>query len=100
MKTDYNIPKEEFPITGLWLHNSGIQNTRVSAVLILKDLDHSKIAKTEPTLWHNPWAQFPISSSDWKGKQIIYNISLAEKETIDTRTRINELFNLDENWPE
>lgn len=48
---------------GVWTSEAGPQNTRVSAVLIIRGLSPWNIAGRKASLFHNPWARRPYTSS-------------------------------------
>lgn len=61
---------------GFWMHESGPQNRRVSAVLTAVQLHPWTCTKAAPTLWFNPWADhelsdelpFPIATATDRGR--------------------------------
>jgi hypothetical protein len=81
---------------GAWIGPRGPQNTRVSAALIFKYLLWGNIEKETPILWHNPWAQYPLTHEIWPLPQ-----KLIDKQgRIEFRKGKNpfEIFNLSPNW--
>ncbi|MCK4224566.1 MAG: hypothetical protein KAX39_05255 [candidate division Zixibacteria bacterium] len=63
----------ESQLNAAWYGQNGSQHTRVSAALIAVDLVPSGIAKVIPTLWHNPWANYPMSQDVWPLPQVVPN---------------------------
>jgi len=76
----------------------GPQNTRVSGVIICNDLLWGNITKTNPTLWHNPWATFPFNQDLWALPQFVPN---ADRTRIEPRSEAKaaDLFGLPIDWP-
>ena len=56
---------------GFWWGPKGPQNTRVSGVLTVPQLNCGSITSVEPTLWLSPWAQRPFTiSMPWRTQRI------------------------------
>jgi hypothetical protein len=76
----------------------GPRNTRVSGVVVSNDLSCFGIAKINPVLWHNPWAEYQIDSGLWPFPQWVLNESktrIVPRSGRDAR----ELFGLPKEWP-
>jgi hypothetical protein len=82
---------------GAWMGKSGPKNTRVSAVLLFKQLLPATTTRTSAILIHNPWARYPYDSSlsvfpQWTfkdGRRVLVNgLSIAE------------LLQMEDGWPE
>jgi hypothetical protein len=83
---------------GSWIGPKGPQNRGVSAAVIFSYLLWGNITKIAPILWHNPWAQNPLSSEFWCLPQKKVNLNNGHIETIAGK-RIFDIFALPENWP-
>ena len=73
-------------------------NHSVSAVVVAHRLGPSSIAKCEPTIWHNPWAKYPISDYifPWKSYRLDSQNTLHMTEPY---MRAYEILGLDDDWP-
>lgn len=80
-----------------WREYDG-RNNSVSAVVVAHRLKPSSIVKSEPTIWHNPWAKYPISDNifPWKSYRIDSQNTLHMTES---RIQTYEILGLDEDWP-
>jgi hypothetical protein len=76
----------------------GPKNTRVSGIVVCNDLTWASIAKTNPVLWHNPWAAHPLDSGLWPFPQWILNESKTRMVPQNGRDA-GELFGLPKEWP-
>jgi len=56
---------------GAWYGPEGPRNRRVSAALVTVNLSPWNIAKITPSLWHNPWANYTLTSDIWLLPQLI-----------------------------
>ena len=83
---------------GSWWGPDGHRNTRVSAVLIFKQLVPWNIAKQSPVLWHNPWAKIPLNPDILQLAQNIFKFEAILKEHKLGKSAV-EIFNLSSNWP-
>lgn len=83
---------------GLWHGRRGVQNTRVSGVLLLKDIGPCNVAKRNPVLWHNPWAAHPVRPDAWPGFQKVPNTTTQKMEPRNGRLS-HEIFELPSEWP-
>jgi hypothetical protein len=82
---------------GFWHGPRGPQNTRVSAVLTVPQLNWSSAAVVEPTLWLNPWAAHPLPVTlPWRTHQIAPD---GHFTTIEATVTAAELLDLPERWP-
>lgn len=81
---------------GVFLNKSGIQNTRISGILVCDDISPWSIANRESRLYHNPWAKFSCKGEITKlSEASFYNGNYELKEGIHPRI----LFNLPPQWP-
>jgi len=83
---------------GVLRGREGPHNTRVSGIVILSDLLWGNIAKTNPVLWHNPWASRPLDSGLWPFPQWVLNESKS-KIVPKTGRNAGDFFGLPEEWP-
>jgi hypothetical protein len=89
---------------GLWLGRSDpgpqARNRQVSAVLLINGLMPWSVAQQPPLLWHNPWAENPLSIDMWQGPQMIYNAEVSPPQ-LEKREgkKIWEILALNPNWP-
>jgi len=67
---------------GFWHGPKGIQNQRVSGVLIFTNLDPWSVRETTGVLWHNPWASNPLDPSIWAGPQRVFSIETQSTQLI------------------
>lgn len=76
----------------------GPQNTRVSGVIICKNLLWENIFSKNPVLWYNPWASLPLDQDFWIFPQHVPN---SEKTRIELKSgrKVGDLFGLPEGWP-
>ena len=83
---------------GAFCGPSGPQNTRVSGVIICKNLLWGNISSENPVLWHNPWASLPLDQDSWIFPQYVPNF---EKTRIELKSgrKVRDLFGLPEGWP-
>lgn len=86
-------------LNGVWWGPIGPRNTRVSAVLIFKQLFPWSIAQNTPVLWHNPWAKIPLNPEILTLPQKLFNEKGIYKEHKAGKSA-GEVFNLPRNWPE
>ncbi len=86
-------------VNGFWYSSQGLQNQRVSAVLISVNLTPWNIAQNTPILWHNPWAERPLNPTCWKLPQIIFDLKNSSKLKEIHGISAQELFKLDSTWP-
>jgi len=72
--------------------NKASQNTSVSAVLFFKNLNSYVLDRSEASLWHNPFAKYPIANNTFpfdefsfleNGDRLDIIISRKEKKIID-----------------
>jgi hypothetical protein len=68
------LPDRPSQENGFWLARRGPRNRHVSAVLLVDELMPWSIAHKTPVLWHNPWAEKPLSLNVWQGPQMIPNM--------------------------
>jgi hypothetical protein len=76
----------------------GPQNTRVSGVIICGDLLWGNISKTNPILWHNPWASIPFKQDLWPLPQWVLSSDKTKIEPKQGRN-IGEILDLPYDWP-
>lgn len=72
------------------------EHTRVSGIIILKNLGPWNIVHTTPVLWHNPGAELPFPPELWQLPQQIPKEVYEKKEG----KAVSELLGLPPNWPE
>lgn len=75
------------------------QNTRVSGLIILKNLTPLGIAESTPVLWHAPCAKHPFPPERWQLPQQILDAVKGTHEKKDGKS-IPDLLGLPPNWPE
>lgn len=80
---------------GAWTSEDGERNTRVSGVLIGRNVSPSSVASAPLALYHNPWAQRKYSGSLSVLKQ--YVPSKGRLEEVDG-AHPHEVINVDPNW--
>lgn len=82
---------------GAWYGSGGPRNQRVSAALIADNLSSWSIAKVTPIIWHNPWANRPLTSDTL----LLPQLFPGENNQLVKRKGKNgwELLGLDPNWP-
>lgn len=80
-----------------WRESYG-HNNSVSAVVVAHRLKPSSIVKSEPIIWHNPWALYPISDNvfPWRSYRLDSQNTLHMTEP---RMRTYKILGLDEDWP-
>lgn len=81
---------------GAWYGPQGAQNTRVSAVLIGHSIMPWTVAVHTPTVYHNPWAQFPCLA---ELIQLPHSVPRGERMESIAGLKANEILGLPENWP-
>jgi hypothetical protein len=84
---------------GFWVGHSGPVYRRVSAVLIVPDLTPCRIADATPSLWHNPWAEYPLrwNPFDVPERRLIIRASRLQRRPGHSA---QELFGLPKGWPQ
>lgn len=83
---------------GFWWGQQRAHNTGVSAVAIAQNLFHWNITNRSPTLWHNPWADVPLTSAlQWEAKY--FGPSEGTLEAVPAQRAPHELFGLPVDWP-
>ncbi|MBL7074300.1 hypothetical protein ISS37_03560 [candidate division KSB1 bacterium] len=83
---------------GAWYGPNGPKNRRVSAALIAVNLFPWRIAKVTPILWHNPWANYPLSPDNWPSPQLVPNFKNNQIEKRDGKSGL-QMLRLYPNWP-
>lgn len=80
-----------------WRESQG-HNNSVSAVVVVHRLTPSSIVKSEPTIWHNPWTEYPIPDNvfPWRSYRLDSQNTL---HITEPRMRTYEILGLDEDWP-
>ncbi len=83
---------------GILYGPEGPRSRRVSGVLIANRLPPLAVAQNAPTLWLNPWAEFPVGlpGLPWQVAVIVPHGALVKT---DPPGRIHELFDLPSDWP-
>ena len=83
---------------GLWVGPKGPRYRRVSAVLFLEHLTPWSVAKCNPGLWHNPWANKRLEDDSWLITQHI--LDAAANKITERKGRMGaDLFGLELSWP-
>lgn len=71
---------------GFWGVHNNQKYTRVSGILSVNNLTPFTVDRREVTLWHNPFAEFPISTSDMPLRQkVLRNPKIPFFDTIDSQ---------------
>ncbi|MCX6564009.1 MAG: hypothetical protein NTU60_10460 [Candidatus Aminicenantes bacterium] len=83
---------------GVLRGREGPRNTRVSGIVVLSDLSWGNIAKTNPVLWHNPWASRPLDSELWPFPQWTLN-EPKTKIVPKTGRDAGDFFGMLKEWP-
>lgn len=85
-------------LDGLWTYQGRPRYTRVSAVLAVMELAPPSCALVEPCLWHNPWAQRPLSAEalPWRQLEIGPKGEFLERPAKETAA---EILGLGSHWP-
>jgi len=83
---------------GVWFGPTGIQNRRLSGVLIARHLVPWTITTTVPTLWHHPSAHLPltIDAPMWRIARVDSASAIAFE---NPRLPIGAFFGLSPQWP-
>lgn len=82
---------------GLWLHETGPVNTRVSAVLSVPKLSPWNICEVEPTLWTNPWAAHPVPTQClWRRMDLETTGKVHERKAARC---VADVLHLPRDWP-
>jgi hypothetical protein len=81
---------------GFWVDEDGPANTRVSAVLIVNNLWIGDVTSKTPTLWVNPWSDFPLQDKrPWRTALPVEG----EVQFHDPPTPLHNVLGLEEDWP-
>lgn len=83
---------------GAWQGPKGPRNTRVSGVIIFPYLLWGNIPKSNPVLWHNPWAQIPFDKNILPITQM-YLDNKTSKLEFKKGMSLAEIFSLPIDWP-
>jgi hypothetical protein len=85
-------------LTGLWTESRLGRRAHVSAILVSENLGPWNIARVDPVLWLNPWANHPLDF-ELPFKRI--EIDLAEGKRIDHQAQVgaSEILGLAPDWP-
>ncbi len=71
---------------GFWGYPDNKKYSRVSGILAVDRLTPSRVENCEITLWHNPFAEFPISTSEFPFRQkIILNPNMPKFDTVPSQ---------------
>jgi len=82
---------------GAWFGPRGIQNTRVSAVLVFPNLSQSSLCWTAPCIYHHPWAAHRY---DGEINQLNRAIPRqAHQMDFQDGESLRSIFHLPEDWP-
>ncbi len=83
---------------GFWLGPKGPHNTRVSAILLATELFPWSVAARQPIIYHNPWAEHPLSPGSLPLAQMVPDKNKGRYETCDGQP-IHEVLGLPATWP-
>ena len=83
---------------GFWHGPEGLQNRRVSTVLVMVNLYPWNIAKVTPIVWHNPWASHTMPRYIWPLSQRVPDFENNQLVKLDGR-KGGELLGLRPDWP-
>jgi hypothetical protein len=93
-----NRPRSE---NGLWTARRRPRNRQISAVLLVDELMAWSVADKTPILWHNPWAEKPLSLDLWHGPQMIPDMSASPpRMQFRDGKKGFEFLNLYPEWPD
>lgn len=81
---------------GVWFGRSGPTNTRLSAVIVLSDLNPWSVAARVPRVYHNPWAERPITQEFVAFPSYVAS---GDKLTLRQGDQVAPLFGLPHSWP-
>lgn len=83
---------------GFWIGPSGPRNQLVSAVLVASWIRPWFVSQNVPTIWHNPYAVYPLALSEapWRSMRIVASGELEESAPAQS---IHDFFELDRDWP-
>lgn len=105
--TQYSFKRDEsgFPLDpemirlpdGVWRNYNGPVYTRVSAVLLAKNLRTDNISRADIKLYHNPWAQKVCSSVLNNLTQVVYEQCYIKEKS---GTHLADIIGLPLSWPE
>ena len=90
-----NPPTATRKPNGLWFGPSGPRYQRVSAVIFIEHLTPWSVARCNPKLWYNPWANKKLEDDSWLITQYSLNNEITERKG---ETGAN-LFGLEPTWP-
>jgi hypothetical protein len=82
---------------GTWMSERGPTGTRMSAVLTMTGLDPGTMGSAAPWLWHNPWAQRPLTV-DWPFSTGVAS-DRGEVATTEREVDMAALLGLRRDWP-
>lgn len=86
-------------LDGVWFGRHGVQNRRVSAVLVAHNLAPWNILTNVPTLWHHPDADHPITVGDVPWRQAKIDSSSGKPSFTPPTVSLPEFFGLEQEWP-
>ncbi len=95
------LPNRPYDENGFWLARRGPRNQQVSAVLLIDELIPWSLAHRTPILWHNPWAEKPLSPDIWQGPQMLQDPAnmVSVQWSLKNGKKGGELLQLSPNWP-
>ena len=95
------LPNRPYDENGFWLARRGPRNQQVSAVLLIDGLMPWSPAHKTPILWHNPWAEKPLSPDIWQGPQMLRDPAnmVSVQWSLKNGKKGGELLQLSPNWP-
>jgi hypothetical protein len=84
---------------GLWVGPAGPRNKHVSAVLLCNNLSPARVGQELPTLYINPWADYPLPESCLSVN--VYRWDKTSGRPIERNgPPPSQIFSLPENWPD
>lgn len=84
---------------GAWIGPHGVQNTRVSAVLVADSVGPWRIDAVVPTLWHHPAAEHAVKVDTAPWRQAVVDRSTGDVSFTDPVVVPSEFFGLPAGWP-
>jgi hypothetical protein len=83
---------------GFWSGRTRPLHKRVSAVLFSPNLYPHTIGSSEPVLYHNPCADYPMAPELWQLKQMVVNRGSSTLVERDGKS-LRDLLDLEASWP-
>lgn len=83
---------------GLWQRGQEQQMTRVSAVLTTRHLNPWLVARSELTLWKNPWAAKPLTD-EFPWRTVTGDLEQNQLDVTEATRAPCDIVGLDDSWP-